>query len=363
MRAPDFSGGEATVARVLKTLGFAVEGPRPEVTPLPSLVAGRVYSWNELETMFQFSSGYLGAAGGMVSRPAMNALLLITHPGGAKSFDYEDRWEDDKHLVYTGRGKTGDQRLEGPNRDVAENRKHLLVFEAAGTHSLRFVGEATCTDKWPARALGADGNERDVWKFRLAFTVTSPTSTPASGSTGSTSPLRRPRLFSGSKPSSSRQVRKQDRATPEEIAALQEKANNEHRSTLDRLAALLSGAGWTEVEEIPAAVDLWATDPVRRPRVIFEVKTLSGSNEVHQCRAALAQLLEYRFFFGKETDRLCIVLTHPIADRRRALLEQMGVAIVVIAANGEPTAVGNLAHEWFGPTPWPRQASPHLDKC
>ena len=72
---------------------------------------------------------------------------------------------------------------------------------------------------------------------------------------------------------------------------------------------------------------------------------------MHQCRAALAQLLEYRFFFGSETDRLCIVLTRPIADRRRALLEQMGVAIVVIPANGEPTAVGNLAHEWFGPTP------------
>jgi hypothetical protein len=105
LRAPDFSGGEATVARVLETLGFVVERPRPKVTPLPDLVAGRVYTWKELEAMFQFSSGYLGAAGGMVSRPAMNALLLITHPGGAKSFDYEDRWEDDKHLVYTGRGK------------------------------------------------------------------------------------------------------------------------------------------------------------------------------------------------------------------------------------------------------------------
>ena len=34
------------------------------------------------------------------------AVLLITHPGGGRSFDYEDRWEVDA-LVYTGRGKHG----------------------------------------------------------------------------------------------------------------------------------------------------------------------------------------------------------------------------------------------------------------
>jgi len=77
--------------------------------------------------------------------------------------------------------------------------------------------------------------------------------------------------------------------------ALRGKANENHFQTLSRLAGALRRAGWTAVEEIPAAVDLQASRPDGSGRVLFEVKTLSGSNEVSQCRAAWGQLLEYRF--------------------------------------------------------------------
>jgi hypothetical protein len=83
---------------------------------------------------------------------------------------------------------------------------------------------------------------------------------------------------------------------------------------------------------------------------MFEVKSLSESNEVSQCRSALAQLLEYRFFYGADTDRLCIVLNGPIADRRRAFLEGLGVAILFLDEIGAATPVGRLAPEWFGRT-------------
>jgi hypothetical protein len=49
---------------------------------------------------------------------------------------------------------------------------------------------------------------------------------------------------------------KTDRATPEEIAALLEQANREHHRIVTRLAELLAAAGWTNIEEIPGAVDL-----------------------------------------------------------------------------------------------------------
>jgi hypothetical protein len=75
-------------------------------------------------------------------------------------------------------------------------------------------------------------------------------------------------------------------------AAHQEKANREHHRVVACLCQLLDGAGWRNVEEIPSAVDLWGMPP-EGGRVVFEVKTLSESNEIHQCRAALAQLLEY----------------------------------------------------------------------
>jgi hypothetical protein len=46
-----------------------------------------------------------------------DSVLLITHPNGGKSFDYKDYWDGDD-LIYTGRGKVGDQQRSGPNLDV-----------------------------------------------------------------------------------------------------------------------------------------------------------------------------------------------------------------------------------------------------
>ncbi len=92
--------------------------------PLPPLEVGRTYSWDELASLFSFKESYLGAAGGMVSRPEHDALLLITHPGGGRSFDYEDYW-DGGDLIYTGRGKTGDQSLDGQNGEALLHESSL----------------------------------------------------------------------------------------------------------------------------------------------------------------------------------------------------------------------------------------------
>lgn len=94
----------------------------------PALQKDRVYSWDELGDICQFKPDWLGAVGGMASLPNFDALLLITHPGGGKSFDYEDYW-DGGDLIYTARGKSGDQKLAGENGFVAENTRHLLVLE------------------------------------------------------------------------------------------------------------------------------------------------------------------------------------------------------------------------------------------
>ena len=361
--AKAFSGGRKTVARTLSRLGFVVRNVNLQSKPIPKLTVGQVYSWEQLADAFEFDSRLFQVGGGMLSRPEHNALLLITHPGGARSFDYEDRW-DGSALIYTGRGKTGDQRLDGPNRDVAENRKQLFVLEAAGSRQLRFLGRAVCTSHWIARAPDASGAERDVLKFRLAFdtatdihaaTVTAP---PVPNRR--VSPLRIPRLFSPDRVPSARPPEVNRRTTPEETAALQEKANQQHHRILSRLHAALTAAGWQEIEEIPAAVDLWAKTPDGSRRVIFEVKGLSGSNEIGQCRAALAQLLEYRFFYGADSDLLCLVVDRAIADRRRAFLESNGVGVVLVTGSGQLQPIGGLASSISGkitsPRPSPRQS-------
>jgi hypothetical protein len=274
-------------------------------------------------------------------------MLLITHPGGARSFDYEDRW-DGTALIYTGRGKNGDQRLEGPNRDVAENRKQLFVLEAAGSKQLRYLGQAVCAAHWRARAFDATGVEREVLKFRLVF-ESAPLVSASPPDSARASPLRTARPFVPTVSPPVRAAEVNRRTTHEETAALQEKANQEHHRILTVLAAALTDAGWQELQEIPAAVDLWALPPGRTHRTIFEVKSLSDENEIGQCRAGLSQLIEYRFFYGRDEDRLCIAVNRPITDRRRVMLESLGVSVVVVAASGQLQPLGQLALEIVAP--------------
>jgi hypothetical protein len=96
---------------------------------------------------------------------------------------------------------------------------------------------------------------------------------------------------------------------------------------LARLHEQLTAAGWRDLEEIPAAIDLRGTSPTAR-RAIFEAKTLTGSNETSQCRSALAQLLEYRLDYGHPDDLLCVVVDAQPSPRRLEILDRLGVAVI-----------------------------------
>jgi len=136
--------------------------------PPSDLIAGAVYSWEELGRRFDFKPAYLSAAGGMPVSSNTDSLLLITHPNGGKAFDYDDYWDGDD-LVYTGRGKTGDQERTGPNLDAAENRRALYAFEAAGAKRLRYLGSPRTVEERRGRAPGEDSAMRSVLQFRLRF--------------------------------------------------------------------------------------------------------------------------------------------------------------------------------------------------
>ena len=128
-------------------------------SPTPDLDTGRVYRWDELGPLFGFKPRYFGAKGGIIPAPRGGAVILITHPGGGKSFNYDDYW-DGRDLNYTGEGKKGDQTFDRGNGDVGENRGRLLVFEHAGPFLLRFLGEAQCKGHWRARGIAGDGAPR-----------------------------------------------------------------------------------------------------------------------------------------------------------------------------------------------------------
>ncbi len=109
----------------------------------------------------------------MGSLPRHDAVLIITHPGGGKSFDYDDYW-DGADLIYSGKGQEGDQKRTGENRYVGDNLRMLLAFEQAGPAQLRYLGSPICVDEWPETAPDRDGDPRRVIRFRLRFNIERP---------------------------------------------------------------------------------------------------------------------------------------------------------------------------------------------
>ena len=301
--------------------------------PLPALDTDRIYSWDDLAAVFGFRPAYFSAAGGMVPSKTTGALLLITHPGGGKSFDYRDYWDGDE-LIYTGKGKIGDQQPTGQNLDVIEDRRTLFVFEAAGPRMLRFLGRARRRGTRTARAPDDNGDMRNVFQFRLAFdrgaavprrrTTPPPPQPPPSGP--------QPRPFREDRPPAPPPTTTSELANPEETAAKREQANTGHHAILVTLNRNLAALGCRSIEELPGAIDLRATRS-DGTRMIFEAKTLSDTNELSQTRAGFAQLVEYRVEYGAPDDDLCLVVDRPISVRRQKLLDAVDVAALMVAAD------------------------------
>jgi hypothetical protein len=246
-------------------------------------------------------------------------------------------------LIYTGRGKRGDQKLEGANRDLAENRYENFVFEGGvGSEVLRFLGTARATRQWRARGPDDDRTDREILRYRLRFqsggaaasasqTRRRPATTRRTQSAAPAQKERQRRRFDPGRPPG--QYRKPvQNATPEETAARREKANQAHHALLVRLQAGLAALRWSDFDEIPSAIDLEAQKGGRK--ILFEAKTVSPRSELSQTRSGLSQLLEYRFFYGEPSDRLCLVTNGPISDRRIRFLEAEGIAVAYEEGNG-----------------------------
>lgn len=161
--------------------------------------------------------------------------------------------------------------------------------------------------------------------------------------------LRRRRPF---EPSDSPSARRSDHVVlaADEIEDLQEKANAGHHALLVALHSHLADAGWSDLHEIPLAIDLQGTDPAGRT-TIFEAKTISDSNEIRQARGGLAQLLEYRQDYGGPDDRLCLAVDRELNERRRDLLDRLGIGVALVRAGSEVRALNTAGASALGASP------------
>lgn len=125
--------------------------------------------------------------------------------------------------------------------------------------------------------------------------------------------------------------------SPTEAAALTavalERANAEHERTLAVLASHFMGRGI----DCASSMLIDATVEIDGKRLIFEVKSIdqTGLNEVDQVRAALAQLLDYRFRYkdvpGFRSPTLWVVLSRPPRlEWTEAFLHNVGLHLLWI---------------------------------
>jgi hypothetical protein len=352
-RPGSFKGGARSSVPTLERLGFTIEVDGDLATneqgsgvAAPPLTPGRTYTWEELGKTFQFPPDYLGLAGGMISRPEQNSLMLITHGEGEGAF-YGDKW-DGKDLIYAGRGLTGDQELKGQNRQVAENSRQLYLFEAGGSRKLFFHGMVRCVDYWESTGFDKNKKERRVYRFRLAPVGTRRAAKRRRGSGATSGPGMarkpssfQPRPFDPDRTPAERR-RQRSPGDPESQRVLAEQADQAHQEILKTAGLWLQARGWTDLEEVDAAVDLQGRLPDKSGRVLFEIKSIRPQSERTQVRSGLAQLLEYRLFLGLEADQLCLVSDRPISEQRLQLLDSLSIAHLYIE-RGETYVSGTRA--------------------
>ena len=345
-RRPDaYTGGVHTSVPALEKLNFEIVAdtdPDP-----PRLQEGKTYAWEALGELFEFPPDYLGRAGGMVSRPELNSLLLITHSQEGRSFNYGDRWDGDE-LIYAGRGLTGHQELKAQNRQVAENSRELFLFEYAGRRQLLFHSRVRCVDYWESTGFDKEGNNRRVYRFRLRPLGERPQRRrlPKRPGPEPQGHQRDPSSFKLRPFDPDRTLAERRRsapADPESQKVASEQADRTHQTILRTFGLWLKANEWKGLEEIDGAIDLLATPRGgKSPRVLFEIKGIRPSTERTRVRSGLAQLLEYRLFLGSPSDRLCLVSDHPIFERRLRLLDSLSIGHVYIE-KGEVQISGTRA--------------------
>lgn len=159
LQANQFSGGNATVKKVLDDLGFEVVVGGADVLPRPGDVLGNT----DVSRIFG-----VGTMGGMRRSTSRNLLVLISDPFKGL---YQDRWEGGV-LHYTGMGPEGPQDINyAQNRTLAQSPATAItihLLEAMEPMKYTYVGEVELSGKpYQEQQFDKAGKLRDVWMFPL----------------------------------------------------------------------------------------------------------------------------------------------------------------------------------------------------
>jgi 5-methylcytosine-specific restriction protein A len=175
MAASEFSGGEITVARKLRSLGFEVVS---EASDSPLGRAGseeEVHNTVKNQTTLDFEVGKLynratdihgrfgGQRQGGISTPKSAPVIFLFTGEGGENFGYKDGWDDNGIFRLFGEGQTGDMSFVRGNAAIRN------LFHALGKgEGVRFLGVFVCAGYNVEKGIDGKGVERDAIVFHLA---------------------------------------------------------------------------------------------------------------------------------------------------------------------------------------------------
>lgn len=126
-----------------------------------------VYTYEEVEAQFGIQIHGFGRG----INPTENTVVLISSIGGnANNFVYHDKWDTNGDYIYSGEGKTGDQKMNGGNleiKDAAQNGKVIHLFVKFSPQEYYYQGIFELVDYTYEDDKDEEGNVRKEYKFRL----------------------------------------------------------------------------------------------------------------------------------------------------------------------------------------------------
>jgi 5-methylcytosine-specific restriction protein A len=106
-----------------------------------------------------------------ISTPSEHSFVFLYTGESGEAYGYEDGFEADGTLLYTGEGKSGDMAMTGGNariRDHSQRGDALHVFENTDLPWIvRYVGEYEYVEHWTESLSSERGTSREAIRFRL----------------------------------------------------------------------------------------------------------------------------------------------------------------------------------------------------
>lgn len=165
LRSAQFTGGEASVATLLRNLGYEVSSDEQDSPAPPVFREGEIYHRRrEIHEILG------GQQQGGISSPVLAPYVFLFTGEHGEQHGYRDGWNDGIFL-YTGEGQVGDMQFVRGNRAIRDHRadrKELVLLEATRTKGFyRCLGSFECIGWDHQTRPDSKGGMRQAIVFQL----------------------------------------------------------------------------------------------------------------------------------------------------------------------------------------------------